>query len=55
MFFFLRSRGALRRSWGYLGRLRSEKMMNKNKFYDKKKWPCKEIESPYFGDQKYDV
>ena len=54
--FFSRSRGALGRSGGYQGLLRSENMMKKRNFMMKKKSGIrKKIKSPYFGDQKYDV
>ena len=53
---FFRSRGARGRSGGYRGLLRSEKMMKKTCFMmEKKSGIRKEIKSPYFGDQKYDV
>ena len=54
--FFFRSGGARGRSGGYRGLLRSEKIMKKIGFMMKKKSGIrKEIKSPYFGDQKYDV
>ena len=54
--FFFRSGGALGRSGGYRGLLRSEKMMKKTCFMmEKKSGIRKEIKSRYFGDQKYDV
>ena len=44
------------RSGEYLGRLRNEKIMKKIGFMMKEKSGIrKEIKSPYFGDQKYDV